>query len=100
MLLFEEFHREAVHDVGDVAGVLHVLAVVAQLRVNDAAMAVVAHPVVIARARPALVAHMPFADMRGAIAALFQFWYCLHDSICSAALWVIEVHDDNIAGLC
>ena len=68
LALLEEIHRQAIHDVGDVAGVLHVLAVVAELRIDDAAVAVVAHPVVVALARHAVVAHVPFADMGGLVA--------------------------------
>ena len=69
-LALEEVDRELVHDVGDVARVLDVAAVVIERRVHDPAMAVVAHPRVVAGPRHAVVAHVPLADVRGFVAQL------------------------------
>src|SRR5688572_6238859 len=68
----DEAQRHAIEQVGDVALLLHVLAVLVEPRVVDAAVAVEAHPVVVAGPRPAVVAHVPLADVRGLVAELAQ----------------------------
>ena len=46
--------------------------VLVQLRVEEPAVAVEAHPGVVAGARRAVVAHVPLADVRGLVAELLQ----------------------------
>ena len=66
-LALDELDRELVQDVGDVAPVLDVAAVVVERRVHELAVAVVADPGVVARPRHAVVAHVPLADVRGLV---------------------------------
>ena len=68
----DELHRHRVHDVGDVAPVLEVRPVVTQPGVDQAPVPVVGHPVVVARARHAVVAHVPLPDMRGFVSEPLQ----------------------------
>ena len=68
----EELDREPVEQIGDVAGALLVGSVDVQLRVLEAPMAVERDPVVVTRPRPAVVAHVPLADVRGLVAELLQ----------------------------
>ena len=68
----QEIDGEPVHDVGDVPSVLHVLAVVVELRIAQSAVTVVAHPIVVTGTGHAVVAHVPLADMRCLVAQLLQ----------------------------
>ena len=69
----DELHRQRIHEVGDVAGVLDILAVVVEPRVDDPAVPVIAHPQVVAGPRHAVIAHVPLSDVRGQVAGLLQF---------------------------
>jgi hypothetical protein len=68
----DELHRQGIHEIGHIAGVSNILAVVVESRVDDLAMPVIAHPQVIAGARHAVISHMPLADVRGQVAELLQ----------------------------
>ncbi len=67
-----EIDRHLVHDVGDVALALHVLALLVQLRIVQPAVAVVGDPEIVAGPRLAAVAHVPLADVRGLVAEPLQ----------------------------
>ncbi len=71
-LALQKVDRQPVHDVGDVAAVLHVLAVVIQPRVVQLSMPVVADPRVVTGPRHAVIAHVPLADVRGLVAEPLQ----------------------------
>jgi hypothetical protein len=68
----EEFEREIVQQVSDIARALLVRAVDVELRVLDAPMPVERDPVVVAGPWLAVVAHVPLADVRGLVAAALQ----------------------------
>ena len=63
-LALQKIDSQAIHDVGDVAAVLHVFAVVIQPRVVQLSVSVIADPGVVTGSRHAVVAHVPLADVR------------------------------------
>lgn len=67
-----EVKRKLVHDVGDVAAVMTVPSVMVQHRISEPAVPVIAHPAVITGSWAPVVAHVPFADMRGFITQPLQ----------------------------
>ena len=70
--LAQEVDGVFVQKIGDVAFVLALIAVDVQHRIDDRAVAREAHPAVVARPRPAGIAHVPFADMGGLVAQPLQ----------------------------
>ncbi len=72
-LALQKVDRQPVHDVGDVAAVLHVLAVVIQAGVVQFSVPVVADPRVVTGPRHAVIAHVPLADVRGLVPEPLQF---------------------------
>jgi hypothetical protein len=71
-LALQKIDRQAIHDVGDIAVVLHVFAVVIEPRVVQFSMAVITDPGVVSGPRHAVIAHVPLADVRGLIAKPLQ----------------------------
>ena len=71
-LLAQELDGMGVQEIGDVAFVLAFIAVDVEHRIDDRAVAGEAHPAVVARPRPARIAHVPLADMGGLVAQPLQ----------------------------
>ena len=70
--LAQELDGVIVEKIGDVAFVLALIAVDVQHRIDDRAVAREAHPAVVARPRPARIAHVPLADMGCLVAQPLQ----------------------------
>jgi hypothetical protein len=71
-LRLDEAHRALVQEIGDVAGLLDRAPVLVELGVEEAAVALEAHPQVVAGAGRGLVPHVPLADVRGLVAEPLQ----------------------------
>src|SRR5215470_5993472 len=67
-----ELHGHLVHDVRDIAYVLHVAPALVQGGIVEPAVTVVADPHVVPGTRLAVVAHVPLADVRRLVAQLLQ----------------------------
>ncbi len=91
----DEGHRLRVQHVGHVAGHGAPLAVHVQLGIEEPAVAVEAHPPVVARARGAVVAHVPLADVRGLVAQPLQLQMVVRQPV--AGRVARHVVDDAVA---
>lgn len=91
----DPLERHRVHEVGDVAAVLDVCAVVVEARIDDAAVAVVAHPGVVARPRHAVVSHVPLADVRGRVAEALKVQVIVRQPVAHRV--ARDVVDDAVA---
>ena len=72
VLLFQEIDRVFVQDVGEIAAFDFASAIHVELRVEVAALALDAHPMVNARARLVVEAHVPFAEKCRLVARVVQ----------------------------
>lgn len=96
MAAINEVERELVHDVGDVAAVMTVSAVMVKHRISEPAVPVIAHPAVIPGSWASVVTHVPFTDMRGFITQPLKLQVIVRQPVAHGI--TRHVVDDAVAG--